>query len=178
MRNDSSMPSQVSDAWTAASGLKPKVAATRLGASRALALLVSGLAFALTACATAPVVVATDKAPKAIGPYSQAVRAGATLYLSGQIPLDPGTGEIVQGGIEAQARRVLDNLKAVLAAAGYRLEDVVSCQVFLLDLGDFAAVNKIYGEYFPTAPPARATVQVAGLPRGARIEITAIAVKP
>ena len=178
MRNASSMPSQVSDAWTAASGLKSKVAATRLGVSCALALLVSGLALALTACATAPVVVATDKAPKAIGPYSQAVRAGATLYLSGQIPLDPSTGEIVQGEIEAQARRVLDNLKAVLAAAGYRLEDVVSCQVFLLDLRDFAAVNKIYGEYFPSAPPARATVQVAGLPRGARIEITAIAVKP
>ena len=177
MRNDSSTRSRVSDAWTGASGSGSKIPATCLGASCAIALLVSGLVLAVAACATAPVVVATDKAPKAIGPYSQALPAGATLYLSGQIPLDPDTGEIVQGGIEVQARRVLDNLKAVLAAAGYRLEDVVSCQVFLVDLGEFAAVNKIYGEYFPTAPPARATVQVAGLPRGARIEITAIAVK-
>lgn len=153
------------------------VVATGRGTMRPILLLTGSLVLAAAGCATAPIVVATDRAPKAIGPYAQAVRAGATLYLSGQIALDPATGELVAGGIEAQTRRVLDNLTAVLVAAGYRREDVASCQVFLADLGDFAAMNKVYAEYFPSAPPARATVQVAALPRGARIEIAAIAVK-
>ena len=122
--------------------------------------------------------ISTPEAPKAIGPYSQAVEAkGARmLFLSGQIPLDPRTGELVQGGIEEQARRVLENLRAVLAAGGAGLEDVVKTTIFLADLADFAKVNEVYAKYFGASPPARSTVQVAALPRGARIEIDAIAV--
>jgi 2-iminobutanoate/2-iminopropanoate deaminase len=122
--------------------------------------------------------ISTPEAPKAIGPYSQAVEAkGARmLFLSGQIPLDPRTGELVQGGIEEQARRVLENLRAVLAAGGAGLEDVVKTTVFLADLADFAKVNEVYAKYFGATPPARSTVQVAALPRGARVEIDAIAV--
>lgn len=123
-------------------------------------------------------VIATPLAPAAIGPYSQAVAVtgGRTLYLSGQIPLDPATGIVVEGGIEVQTRRVLDNLGAVLAAAGLGFEHVVRCGIFLADLADFGTVNAIYAERFGTQPPARSTVQVAGLPRGVRIEIDAIAV--
>ena len=122
--------------------------------------------------------ISTPEAPKAIGPYSQAVEAkGARmLFLSGQIPLDPRTGELVQGGIEEQARRVLENLRAVLAAGGAGLEDVVKTTIFLADLTDFAKVNEVYAKYFGASPPARSTVQVAALPRGARVEIDAIAV--
>lgn len=122
--------------------------------------------------------ISTPEAPKAIGPYSQAVEAkGARmLFLSGQIPLDPRTGELVQGGIEEQARRVLENLRAVLAAGGAGLEDVVKTTIFLADLADFAKVNEVYAKYFGASPPARSTVQVAALPRGARVEIDAIAV--
>jgi len=122
--------------------------------------------------------IASASAPKAIGPYSQAVeaRGGRTLWLSGQIPLDPATGELVKGGIEEQTRRVMQNLEAVLAAAGATFEHVVKCTIFLADLGDFAKVNEVYGRSFPGTPPARATVQVAALPRGARIEIDAVAV--
>ncbi|HEX9050521.1 MAG TPA: RidA family protein [Anaeromyxobacter sp.] len=117
-------------------------------------------------------------APKAIGPYSQAVeaRGGRTLWLSGQIPLDPATGELVPGDVAAQAARVMENLRAVLAAAGAGFEHVVRCTIYLADLADFARVNEVYGRAFPEAPPARATVQVAGLPRGARVEIDAVAV--
>jgi 2-iminobutanoate/2-iminopropanoate deaminase len=117
-------------------------------------------------------------APKAIGPYSQAVavRGARTLYLSGQIPLDPATGELVAGGIADQTARVMENLKAVLAAGGAGFEHVVRTTIFLADLADFAKVNEVYGRYFPSDPPARATVQVAALPRGARVEIDAIAV--
>jgi len=122
--------------------------------------------------------VASPSAPKAIGPYSQAieVRAARTLWLSGQIPLDPATGELVKGHIEEQTARVMENLKAVLSAGGATFEHVVKCTIFLADLGDFAKVNEVYGRYFPGVPPARATVQVAGLPRGARVEIDAVAV--
>ncbi len=120
-------------------------------------------------------IVRTDAAPAAIGPYSQAVRAGEFLFLSGQIPLDPATGQMVEGGIEAQTRRVLENLKAVLEAAGAGLDRVVKTTVYLADLDDFAAMNAVYAEYFPENPPARAAVQVARLPKGARIEIEAIA---
>lgn len=122
--------------------------------------------------------VSTQGAPKAIGPYSQAIEARGTrtLFLSGQIPLDPATGELVQGSIEEQTARVLENLGAVLHAAGAGFEQVVKTTVFLADLADFAKMNEIYGRAFPNVPPARSTVQVAALPRGARIEIEAIAV--
>jgi len=119
--------------------------------------------------------VRTDKAPAAIGPYSQAVRSGGFLFCSGQIPLDPETGKMVEGGIEAQTERVLMNLEAVLAAGGATLAAVVKTTVFLADLADFPAMNAVYGRYFPEDPPARATVQAAGLPAGARVEIEAIA---
>ncbi len=117
-------------------------------------------------------------APEAIGPYSQAVeaRGARTLWLSGQIPLDPATGELVQGDVAAQTERVMENLRAVLAAAGASFEHVVRCTIYLADLADFAAVNEVYGRAFPGEPPARATVQVAALPRGARVEIDAVAV--
>lgn len=120
--------------------------------------------------------VETDQAPAAIGPYSQAVRAGELLFLSGQIPLDPASGELVGAGIEAQTRQVLANLQAVLGAAGLDFASLVKTTIYLVDLGDFAVVNRIYGEYLGDVPPARATVQVAALPRGALVEIDGIAV--
>ena len=114
-------------------------------------------------------------APKAIGPYSQAVRAGQLLFVSGQVPLDPATGQIVAGDVAAQTRRVFDNLGAVLKAGGRSFADVVRTTVFLADMNDFAAVNEVYGTYFSEPYPARATVQVARLPKDARIEIDLIA---
>jgi 2-iminobutanoate/2-iminopropanoate deaminase len=123
-------------------------------------------------------IVATSAAPAAIGPYSQAVGWDRLLFLSGQIPLDPATGQLVDGDVAAQTRRVMENLRAVLAAAGLDLGHVVRTTIFLADLDDFATVNAVYGEYFATDPPARSTVQVARLPRDARIEIDAIAVRP
>ncbi|MEM1645780.1 MAG: RidA family protein [Ignisphaera sp.] len=122
-------------------------------------------------------IVYTDKAPKPIGPYSQAIRVGPWLFLSGQIPIDPATGGVVEGDIEVQTRRVLENIKAILEVAGYTLGDVVKVTVYLVDLNDFQKFNKIYGEYFKEKPPARTTVQVAALPRGAKIEIDVIAYK-
>jgi len=119
--------------------------------------------------------IKTERAPAAIGPYSQAVQSGDLVFLSGQIPLDPVSGELVSGDIEAQARRVLDNLRAVLAAAGCSFQDVVKTTIYLVDLADFAAVNAVYASYFSGDPPARATLQVAALPKGARVEIDAIA---
>jgi len=121
--------------------------------------------------------VATDRAPEAIGPYSQAVRAGNTLYLAGQIALDPNTGEMVEGGIEAETHRVMQNLGAVLEAAGLNFGHVVQSQVFLVDLADFGAMNRVYGDYLTAPYPARATVEVAGLPRGALVEIQMVAVE-
>lgn len=118
--------------------------------------------------------VHTDLAPKAIGPYSQAIRAGNSVYLSGQIGLDPQTGELVVGGIEAQARRAFDNLTAVSEAAGKGLEQVVRVTVYLTDLGHFAKVNEIMAGYFHPPYPARATVGVAALPRGALVEVDAV----
>ncbi len=118
----------------------------------------------------------TEKAPKPVGPYSQAVIAGGFLFGAGQIPIDPRTGKIVEGGIEEQTRRVLENIKAVLEAAGCSLEDVVSVTVFLKDLNDFEAFNKVYAEYFPKDPPARTTVEVSRLPKGVKLEINFIAV--
>jgi 2-iminobutanoate/2-iminopropanoate deaminase len=120
--------------------------------------------------------VRTAGAPAAIGPYSQAVRAGGFLFCSGQIPLDPSTGKMADGGIEAQAERVLSNLEAVLTAGGATLGSVVKTTVYLVDLGDFQAMNAVYGKFFPVEPPARATVQVVKLPAGARVEIDAVAV--
>lgn len=122
--------------------------------------------------------VSSDGAPKAIGPYSQAVKAGDLLFLSGQVALDPATMQIVAGGVEAETRQVLANLTAVLAAGGATWDDVVRTTIYLTDLGDFATVNKIYGEVAGAVPPARATVQVAALPRGAVVEIDAVAIVP
>ena len=119
--------------------------------------------------------VSSPDAPKAIGPYSQAVRAGQLLFVSGQVPLDPATGQIVGGDIAAQTRRVFDNLGAVLEAGGRSFADVVRTTVFLADMNDFAAVNEVYGTYFSEPYPARATVQVARLPKDARVEIDLIA---
>ena len=119
--------------------------------------------------------VSSPDAPKAIGPYSQAVRAGQLLFVSGQVPLDPATGQIVDGDITAQAHRVFGNLGAVLAAGGRSFADVVRTTVFLADMNDFAAVNAVYGEYFEEPYPARATLQVAPLPKDARVEIDVIA---
>jgi 2-iminobutanoate/2-iminopropanoate deaminase len=120
----------------------------------------------------------TADAPGAIGPYSQAVRAGSMVFLSGQIPLDPATGQMVDGDVAAQTERVMKNLAAVLEAAGCGWPDVVKTTIYLVDLGAFATVNGVYGKYLQTPFPARATVQVAALPRGALVEIDAIAVKP
>jgi len=122
-------------------------------------------------------VVSTDKAPKAIGPYSQAVVAGEMVFLSGQIPLDPQSQQMVQGDVRAQTERVMENLAAVLAAAGVGFAQVVRATIFLADLNDFSVVNEVYGKRFPSAPPARSTVQVAALPKGARVEIDLIAVR-
>lgn len=127
--------------------------------------------------AMTPQVVATDNAPKAIGPYSQAVRVGPMLFLAGQIPIDPKSNQLVVGTIEEETKLVLDNLKAVLEASGMSMANVVSTTVFMKDLNDFPKMNAVYATYFPSSPPARATVQVARLPRDVKVEIAAIAVK-
>ena len=119
--------------------------------------------------------ISSADAPKAIGPYSQAVRAGQLLFLSGQVPLDPITGHMVDGDIAAQTRRVFENLGAVLKAGGRSFADVVRTTVFLADMNDFAAMNEVYGQYFTEPYPARATVQVARLPKDARVEVDLIA---
>jgi 2-iminobutanoate/2-iminopropanoate deaminase len=119
--------------------------------------------------------VSTDKAPKAIGPYEQAIRVGDFIYVSGQIPLDPRTGNLLDGDIKAQTRQVMENLKAIVEAANSSMERIVKATVFLKNIGDFAAMNEIYAEYLGTAKPARSTVAVADLPRGALVEIDLIA---
>ena len=121
-------------------------------------------------------IIATEQAPRAIGPYSQAVRAGNLLFASGQIPIDPATGEFVAGGIAEQTTQVLKNLSAVMAAAGISLSQVVKTTVFLVDMDDFTAMNEVYAGFFGENPPARATVQAARLPRDAKVEIEATAV--
>jgi len=119
--------------------------------------------------------IQTDKAPKAIGPYAQAIKANGFIYTAGQIPIDPKTGNFVEGGIAAQTRQVLENLKSVLAAAGSSLDQVVKATVFLKNMADFSAMNEVYGEYLGNAKPARSTVAVAELPRGALVEIDLVA---
>jgi 2-iminobutanoate/2-iminopropanoate deaminase len=119
--------------------------------------------------------VATDRGPKAIGPYSQAIRANGFVFLSGQIPLDPKTQLVVEGDAAVQTERVLENLKAVVEAAGSSLQRVVKTTVFLADMNDFAAMNDVYARYFVTHPPARSTVEVARLPKNVRVEIDLIA---
>ena len=121
-------------------------------------------------------IVATERAPRAIGPYSQAVRAGNLLFASGQIPIDPATGEFVAGGVAEQTDQVMRNLSAVFEAAGASLKQVVKTTVFLADMNDFTAMNEVYGRFFGENPPARATVQAARLPRDAQVEIEAIAI--
>jgi 2-iminobutanoate/2-iminopropanoate deaminase len=116
-------------------------------------------------------IISTDQAPKAIGPYSQGVKAGGFLFLSGAIALDPATGEVVPGGIGAETEQVMKNIGALLAAAGLGFQDVVKTTIYLADMGDFATVNGIYGARFQEAPPARSTVEVKGLPRGVLVEI-------
>ena len=135
---------------------------------------------ALVACSapeSSKRIIATDQAPAAIGPYSQAVEAGGTLYLAGQIGIDPATGQLVTGGIEAETQQVMANLSAVLDAAGYTFGDVVQAQVYLVDLAEYDAFNLLYADYFTGPPPARAVVEVQRLPRDARVEIMMVAVK-
>ena len=120
-------------------------------------------------------IVSTDRAPKAIGPYSQAVVANGFVFVSGQIPLDPATGQIVAGGIAEQTAQVFENIKNVLEAAGSSFDQAVKTTVYLKDMGDFAPMNEVYARYFPANPPARATVEAARLPRDVRIEIDCIA---
>ncbi len=120
-------------------------------------------------------VISTDRGPKAIGPYSQAIKANGFVFVSGQIPLDPRTQQMVEGDIARQTERVLENLKGILEGAGSSFDRVVKTTVYLKDLGDFAGMNEVYGRYFYSTPPARATVEVARLPRDARVEIELIA---
>jgi 2-iminobutanoate/2-iminopropanoate deaminase len=119
--------------------------------------------------------ISSPNAPKAIGPYSPAIRAGQLLFVSGQVPIDPATGDLIQGDVQAQTRRVLDNIGALLEAGSLTFADVVRTTVFLADMGDFAAMNEVYATYFLPPAPARATVQVSRLPKDARIEIDVIA---
>jgi 2-iminobutanoate/2-iminopropanoate deaminase len=122
--------------------------------------------------------IKTEKAPAAIGPYSQGILSESLLFTSGQIPLDPATGSLVSGGIQSETKQVLENLKAVLEAGGAGLKDVVKTTVYMADLSEFAQMNEVYGIYFSGEPPARSTVGVASLPRGASVEIEAVAVVP
>jgi 2-iminobutanoate/2-iminopropanoate deaminase len=149
--------------------------ATTLGNLRSYPAFIVRLEFAVT-IGRMKKIISTNEAPGAIGPYSQAVRSGNFLFCSGQIPLDPKSGQIVSGDIAAQTRRVLDNIAAVLRAEGLTFDSAVKTTIFLTNLGDFQKVNEIYGSYFERNPPARSTVQVAALPKGANVEIEVIAV--
>lgn len=122
-------------------------------------------------------VIATEHAPKAIGPYSQAIRANGFIFLSGQTPIDPATQQLISGSVAEQTERVLRNLEAVLKQAGSSMAKVVRCGVFLKDMNDFAAMNEVYGKFFPAAPPARTTIQAARLPKDCQVEIDAIAME-
>lgn len=133
----------------------------------------------LAGCATTPQrrIIATENAPKALAVYSQGVEVGNTLYLAGQIGLDPATRKLVEGGVQAETRRAIENCRAVLEAAGYSLKDVVQVQVFLVDINDYQAMNEVYATFFQESPPARAALAVAALPGGAQVEILMTAVK-
>ena len=120
-------------------------------------------------------IISTDQAPKAIGPYSQAVRMGQLIFVSGQTPLEPATGQLVTGDVRAQTRRVLENIRGILQSQGLTMDDILKTTVFMTDLGQFASMNEVYAEFFKEAPPARATVQVSRLPKDAQVEIEAIA---
>jgi len=122
-------------------------------------------------------IILTDKAPAPIGPYSQAVKAGNTLYVSGQIPLNPETGLIENDSIESETHRVMKNIEALLTVAGYTFHDVVKSSIFIMDMNQFGSINEVYGSYFTSNPPARETVQVACLPKNVNVEISVIAVK-
>lgn len=142
--------------------------------------VVSIFLLVLTGCAsTQPArrIISTDKAPAALAVYSQGVQAGDALYVAGQIGLDPATRKLVEGGVQAETRRALENCKAILEAAGYSLKDVVQVQVFLADINDYQAMNQVYATYFQENPPARAALAVAALPGGAQVEILMTAVK-
>lgn len=148
--------------------------------SNAMSAVIVVACAALISCGSSPRMskaISTPHAPQAIGPYSQGVVASGSrfLFCSGQIALDPATGQLVQGDVVAQTERVMKNLEAVLAAGGARFDHVVKTTIYLQDLGDFARVNEVYGQYFKSAPPARATIQVAALPKGAAVEIDCIA---
>ncbi len=123
-------------------------------------------------------IISTDRAPAAVGPYSQAVRAGGFLYCSGQIPIDPATGELIGGGVAAQTERCLENLRAVVESAGASLADVVKTTVFMIDLGGFQEMNAVYSRYFKGEFPARSTIEVAALPKAAAVEIEAVLLLP
>ena len=122
-------------------------------------------------------IIHTDNAPAPIGPYSQAVQFGNTLFISGQVPIDPATGNVVQGDIKTEATQVMKNLEAILTAAGMDFTHVIKTSIFLMDMGQFAQVNEVYGSYFNDMPPARETVQVSGLPKGVNVEISMVAGK-
>jgi 2-iminobutanoate/2-iminopropanoate deaminase len=141
------------------------------------ALLLAAALLALPAAAQERRIISTPNSPAAIGPYSQAVLVGNTLYLAGQIAIDPATNQVRAGTIEEETKLVLDNLKAVVEAAGFTMAQIVSTSVFLKDLNEFPRMNAVYATYFPSNPPARATVEVARLPRDVKIEIAAIAVR-
>ena len=121
-------------------------------------------------------IISTSKAPSAIGPYSQAVKVGNLIFISGQIPIDPSSGNMVNGDIKEQTKRVLENIKGILESVGASLANVVKTTVFMIDLSEFSIMNEVYKDYFPEKPPARSTIQVSALPRGAKIEIEAIAI--
>ncbi len=150
---------------------------TQLAIAKISFLLLAALGIGGCASMSTKEVVATKDAPEAIGPYSQAIKFGNMLFLAGQIPIDPKTNQLNTGSIEEQTKLVLENLKAVLAASGMTMNDVVSTTVFLKDLNEFGKMNAVYGSYFKDRPPARATVQVARLPRDVLVEISAIAAK-
>ena len=122
-------------------------------------------------------IIHTDNAPAPIGPYSQAVQFGNMLFISGQVPIDPATGNVVQGDIKTEATQVMKNLEAILTAAGMDFTNVIKTSIFLMDMGQFAQVNEVYGSYFNDAPPARETVQVSGLPKGVNVEISMVSGK-
>ena len=122
--------------------------------------------------------IVTDKGPKPVGPYSQAIVEGEFVFVSGQGPINPGTGSLELGDVQAETRRVFENLRAILGAAGSSLDDVVKCNVYLRDIKDFAAMNEVYKEFFTGVPPARTTVAVKALPRGARVEIDLVVAAP